>query len=444
MMKKMRLSFIVMLILVMLAACNGNGEQEVSENSSNGNDEQEVSENSSNDNGEGESTEQITLKIFQFKTVLVEPFEKLKEEFNSEHPNINLEIESVTGTNYETRLRAKLAGDEMLDIFMNEGFTDLENWMEQIEDLSDQPWVDSIIDVARDPMEVDGKLYGMPVGLEGIGYGYNKDMFEEAGISEVPTTIDELRDAGEKLQAAGMNGFINNYNTFFPLSMHLLNNAVAKQENPDAFIEALNNGEASFADNEIMQDWTELMDLTVKYGNGNGLTTEHTLARTKLIEEEYALMQTGNWNDSVIVDVNPDLNVGLMPMPINNDSALNDNIFVGVPMNWVVYKDSPNKDAAKEFLNWLVTSETGKRYVTEEFKFIPALDNIEASSELGPLAKDIVKYVEEDKVLGWYWPKYPDGVLQPISDSMQKYLAGNITADEMLQEFDQAWEQANR
>lgn len=47
-------------------------------------------------------------------------------------------------------------------------------------------------------MGADGEYYGFPINLQSISYVYNKDMFEEAGISELPDTFEELQDAWRK------------------------------------------------------------------------------------------------------------------------------------------------------------------------------------------------------------------------------------------------------
>ncbi|SDW47672.1 extracellular solute-binding protein [Paenibacillus sp. CF384] len=88
------------------------------------------------------------------------------------------------------------------------------------------------------------------------------------------------------------------------------------------------------------------------------------------------MMQQGNWTQVKLDSIDKELNLGLAPMPINDDPALNDKIFVDVPSNWVVNKHSSMKQEAKDFLNWMVTSETGRRYIVEEFMFIPALATI--------------------------------------------------------------------
>ena len=77
-------------------------------------------------------------------------------------------------------------------------------WIDRLEDLSDQPWVNDLVDMAKEPMTKDGKVYGMPMNLEGWGYIYNKDLFEQAGITELPKTYAQLEDAAKKLEAAGI------------------------------------------------------------------------------------------------------------------------------------------------------------------------------------------------------------------------------------------------
>ncbi|MFP3381014.1 extracellular solute-binding protein, partial [Bacillus sp. SIMBA_069] len=79
----------------------------------------------------------------------------------------------------------------------------------------------------------------------------------------------------------------------------------------------------------------------------------------------------------MIDQASPDMNLGFMPIPIN-DRPLKEALVVGVPNYWAVNKQSipEKKKEAKKFLNWMVMSEQGKRFMTEEFKFIPAFKNI--------------------------------------------------------------------
>lgn len=52
----------------------------------------------------------------------------------------------------------------------------------------------------------DGKLYGVPFGVNCLAMFYNKDMLAEAGL-EVPTTWSELKDAAAKISDGSRYGF---------------------------------------------------------------------------------------------------------------------------------------------------------------------------------------------------------------------------------------------
>ncbi|MFD0711408.1 ABC transporter substrate-binding protein [Paenibacillus sp. GCM10027626] len=422
-----KITGMLLLTSAMLAGCGGGG----------GNAGTEPKEN-----GEAAAGKEVTIKIMNFKVEIAQEFTKLKEEYEKSHPGIKLQVDTMLGgDDYNTQLKARFASDEMPDIFNNEGYSQMDPWVEHLEDLSDQPWVSDVIDIAKEPTARDGKVYGMPMNLEGLAFLYNKDLFAKAGIAKLPTTLSELEEAAKKLEAAGITPFINTFDNWFGLGFHALNNPMAKQPDPNAFIKGLNDGTATFTGNAIYEDWTKLFDLMIKYGNKNALTTDYNNASTQFATGQAAITQSGNWIQPVFDKINPNLNVGVFSMPINDDAALNDNVFVGVANNWVIYKDSPVKKEAKEFLNWLATSDTGKTYLTKEFKFIPAFKSIKADpTGVGSIGAEITKYIEQGKVLGWHWAKYPDGFAQESGASMQKYVAGKINRDQLLGEFQAAWD----
>ncbi|MFK7697661.1 hypothetical protein [Paenibacillus sp. HJGM_3] len=47
-------------------------------------------------------------------------------------------------------------------------------------------------------------------------------------------------------------------------------------------------------------------------------------------------------------------------------------------------------------------------------------------------------------MLGWHWPKYPDGATQEFGASMQKYVAGKSSRDQMLAEFQGTWDKMKK
>ncbi|GKU77341.1 ABC transporter substrate-binding protein [Paenibacillus sp. L3-i20] len=390
----------------------------------------------------GESKETKTIKIFQFKVEIAEALNKLKAEYESTHPGIKLDIQTVGGgSDYGAALKAKFAAGDEPDIFNNGGYSEMETWIGSLEDLSDQPWVADAIDVAKEPMTKDGKIYGQPMNLEGYGFVYNKDLFAKAGITELPKTITQLEEAAKKLEASGVTPFANGYQELWILGDHSMNLAFANQKDPDAFIKGLYDGSAKIPGNPVFQEWTNLLDLTLKYGNKNPLTTDYNTEMTMFANGEAAMTQQGNWTQVQIDSINPNLNVGILPMPINDNAAENDKLLIGVPNNWVVNKNSAVKAEAKEFLNWLVTSDAGKKYVTKEFKFIPAFKSIKASSEdLGQLGTEVMTYSQADKVLSWNFKKFPDGSMNEFGNHVQAYIAGKSDRERLYEDLQKAWD----
>ena len=52
----------------------------------------------------------------------------------------------------------------------------------------------------------EGKRWGLPLAMTTPVFVYRKDLFEKAGITKVPTTWDEYRDAAEKLHSDEVAG----------------------------------------------------------------------------------------------------------------------------------------------------------------------------------------------------------------------------------------------
>lgn len=434
--------WVLALIFSLVVAACGSGSNNGGSGAGNGN-----TSDSGGANG-GQSGEKVTIKMFQFKVEIAEQLAKLIEEYENEHPNVNIELETVGGgADYGAALKAKFNSGDKPDIFNNGGFSELDLWLEHLEDLSDQPWVEHLVDAAKEPMTKDGKLYGMPLNLEGYGYIYNKDLFAQAGITETPKTLDELRAAAQKLKDAGITPFVNGYAEWWVLGNHFINIPFAHQDDPNAFIQGLNEGTTKIPGNDVFEQWVDLFDLTLEYGNPNPLQTDYNTQVTEFAVGNAAMTQQGNWTQLAISQTNPDINIGFLPMPINNDADAMDKLPVGVPNNWVIHKNSPVKEEAKAFLNWMVTSEIGKRYITEEFKFIPAFTNISADeSVLGPLAADIIRYSQEGKTISWNWFKFPSGEASSnkFSDVMQGYIGGQFGKDEMLQRLQQVWDEMKK
>ncbi|MBD8070622.1 extracellular solute-binding protein [Bacillus sp. PS06] len=429
-MKKSRFLLICISLLLMVGIIAGCSNDSTTDGNSN--------------EGTGESKggdEVVTLNFFQFKVEIADQLQEMINEFEAEHPNIKVKLETVGGgADYGAALKAKFASGEKPDIFNNGGFKELELWKEHLADLSNEPWVEHVLPIGKVPTtDTDGKLYGMPVNLEGYGFVYNKDLFEQAGITEPPTTVTELKAAAQKLKDNGITPFAAGYGEWWVIGQHLLNIPFAQQDDPTAFIEGLYDGSTTIVGNEQFTAFKEVIDTEIEFGNENPLTTDYNTQVTLFASGQTAMLQQGNWTENMITEVNPEINMAFLPIPINDDEAASDRLPVGVPNNWVLNKNSEHLEEAKLFLNWMVSSETGKRYITEEFAFIPAFDNIEPTG-LGDLGQSILEYSKDDKTIPWTWFSWPDGANQEFAATIQEYATGKIDYETVLERLQSTWD----
>jgi raffinose/stachyose/melibiose transport system substrate-binding protein len=383
----------------------------------------------------------ITLDLRNPKIEVSTQFEEMTRAYEQDHPHVNIRVHTVGGAMDDLAdLKAEMATGTGPDIFTNTGYENAKLWQNYLENLSDEPWVDQAYEEALTPVTLNGKVFGMPINLEGYGFIYNKDLFKKAGITEPPDTLSELKAAAEKLQKAGITPFATGYYEDWKLGDHLMNVAFAQQEDTEAFIQNLNTGTEKMNTNETFEDLLNLLDLTIKYGNDNPLTTDYTMEVNLFTSGKAAIIQQGNWIQPMIDQAGQDMNIGFMPIPIS-DRPVKESLVVSVPNYWAVNKQaSPEKKKeAKKFLNWMVSSEQGKRYMTEEFKFIPAFHHIE-SDNLGPLAEETLRSYKKGTTVPSNWFGFPVGIREEFGAATQLYVGKQLNRTQLLNEYQKSWE----
>lgn len=391
------------------------------------------------------SGKKVELHLFQFKPYLAQQYKDFAQVFEKQYPNVTVTVQTVGGsTQWQTILKSQFAAGQGPDIFPVEGVSEYNLWKEYIADLSGQPWIKNAVSFALKGLNINGKQMGMPVNLEGYGYIYNKDIFKKVGITQLPRTFDQLKADAQKIKADGITPFATGYATWWVLGLHLINVPFAQQPDPQAFIQQLNAGTTTMAQNKLFQDLKNVIDLNVKYGEKDPLTTDHNKQVQLFANDQVAMIQQGDWKVLPILKANPKMNMGLLPIPLNNNPSM-DRMPVGVPFYFVVNKTAPQdvQTAAKEFLDYLVSSPIGQTYITKKFGFIPAFKNISPEG-LSGVGKDILAYASKDKTIPWVFGEFPDGFANQASNNMQAYIAGQQNWATTLGNLDSAWQKLKK
>lgn len=384
--------------------------------------------------------ETVSLTIRNPKVEVASEFEDMVSMYEKTHPHISIQVETVGGISDDfSDLKTQMAVGEGPDIFTNVGYTATEEWIRYLEDLSDESWVADARDGTLDPITKDGKVYGMPMNIEGFGIIYNKELFEKAGIKELPDTYTELEKTASQLKRIGVTPFANGYYEEWKLGHHLTSLAFAEQSDPEAFMSDLAEGKVSFTDNDSFQNMLRFLDLTLAYGNTHAATTDYYAEMEAFRKGEAAMIVQGNWVEPLLAKQAPDLDAGMFPIPLDDEG--NTQLVSGVPSYWVVNKQSgaAEKREAKRFLKWMAESEQGQTYQTEKLRFIPASRSVQPPEN--SLSGDAWRQYNLQERRNFNWSSYSPLMKDAFGRILKQYVNEEMSKRDALQDLDHAWRQ---
>lgn len=380
--------------------------------------------------------ENVTITWLQFQVEYADPVQALARKYEEEHPGVTINAE-VTGTHFDT-LKAMLAAGDVPDIFMTEGYNNMRAYADYIEDLSGEPFVDEIVDAAKPCITLDGGIAGLPVTFQGEAIIYNKDIFAEYNL-EVPTTYDELVSVVETLQANGVTPFTNQFKDDWLIGQFVGVAGYAYIPDTAQFTEERWAGNAAFAGNEQLLRNLDMFDYLLENGQDDPMNADWNEACASFAQGGSAMFFEGEWVWDSVKSVNPDINIGMFPVPVSNTAEEN-KIAVDVNGVWHVGKGSKHPEVAKDILNWIATSESAKQILLDEMQVIPVFEGWEYRGT-NPLSADAYAALQADSVYQWPWPTWPDGFRVAAGKEYQEYILGTYAdKEEVLVELDNIWD----
>lgn len=134
------------------------------------------------------------------------------EDFLEDHPNVTLINNSIPQTDYNTKIKAIIASDELPDVWsirgsaMGQAAIDAGRLYTADELLAQiDGWEEIFTDDVFEDFLYKGEYWAIPVQLQGCTYLFcNMDLLSQIGIDEAPTTWDELITAIKAAKEAGM------------------------------------------------------------------------------------------------------------------------------------------------------------------------------------------------------------------------------------------------
>lgn len=375
------------------------------------------------------------VRVFQLKVEINDALQALAKKYEEE-TGVKVEVTSVGGgADYGASLKAEFQKGTEPDIFMIQGAGDYGVWKHKIDDLTSEPWVKNAVNGTLDTVTFDNKVYGMPAATEGYGLMYNKEILDKAGIDpKTIDTFDKLKAAFETLDSKKAELGIDNVVSYttketWVTGNHTFNIPLAAQEDPTQFVKDYVAGTADIVNNQAFKDWMNLVELMCKYGGGKTLDTiDYSNQVGNFALEKTAFIQQGNWIASDLKNLDAKFDMGFIPLSINNDTKVSGSIPVGVPMYWVVNKDSAVNKEAKAFLDWMVTSDAGQESLVKDMNMIPAFKGFKVESD-NTLNKSISEFNNAGKTLQWAFTNLPDGFTMEKIGPLFSTFAGSDMGD---------------
>lgn len=376
------------------------------------------------------------IVFFSNKIEAVDTYNKLVEKFEAENPDIDVVVSAPPDatTVLKTRL-VKGDAPDIISLSADRSFADFvdANILEDLSGKIDFSVIDPIYNQMLKALEiesVDG-IYGVPYALNASGVIYNKDIFEELGLS-IPKTWDEFLGLAQAVQDNGITPF------YFTLKESWTSlpawNTIASTLVSSYSFKKVNSKETTF--NEIYSETTDKIMKLMKYGHSDNFGVGYNDGNTAFANGESAMYLQGSYAIPAILTVNPDLNLGMFPLPASNNEEEN-KLVSGVDVYFAITKDSKNKEESIRFINFLLEEENAKTYIDEQSAFSAVKGVVQEDSKF----EGFDEFFENSRVVDFQDHYYPAEL--PASDMIQTYLLDG-DKNKFLNNFQKEWLKANR
>ncbi len=284
---------------------------------------------------------------------------------------------------------------------------------------------------------INDMLYSMPFNSSTPLMYYNKDMFDAAGITEIPDSLEAIAQIGDKLLDSGAQEVMSLgiYGWFFEQfigkqGLEYANNGNGRTEAATA-VAFDENGAAA----NILNEWKNLYDLGYAPNVGKG--GDAGLADFSAGKSAITLGSTASLKQ-ILQDVDGKFEVGTAYFP-KVKSTDEGGVSIGGASLWALDNNDPKKlRATWEFVKFLISPES-QAFWNAETGYFPV--NIDAHDE-DVFKENIEKYPQFETAIDQLHdsaPQYAGALLSVFSEAraiveseIESMLNGNETVDEAV------------
>lgn len=265
---------------------------------------------------------------------------------------------SAPGDSYEELMKTKMASNELPDVFTTHGWS-VARYSEYLTPVNGMDFASRISEQIKPVItDSEGNMFVLPIDIDIAGMVYNVDVLEACGINvDELTTWEAFADACAVIAASGVDPMhiggkdtwtIGQFFDWVAPSFYVTDetNSKAADLKGGSFDTAVWTELC-----QMLYDWTE-----AGYFNTDVLTADYSSDIEALATGATAFCFYGNYAISDALAVNPDANLGMMPIPSNsaNDAPT---LIAGEDIAVGIWKDTAHPAEAEELLEYLARPE---------------------------------------------------------------------------------------
>lgn len=362
------------------------------------------------------AAEKVTLRVLVHQNPPMVTFmEEFNKKFQEKYPNITVDMAVVNANDLSTVTQTRLTANDVdvVDIF---GFSnaaqpymkqvDAPNWQQLIEagllmDISDQPFIKNYDTAAiQDAGSYNGKVYAVNLGrVSYSGIYYNKDMFTANNV-QVPTTWSELVAACETFKAADIPCMTAGGKDGWPIFVGAYGLIGSVYPDQAALVEGLWTGTIKWNDATSLDMWEKMQVYARDMMEEGASGIAGDAAPGRFASGAVAMFSGGTWYAPAIDAAGPSFEWGYIPFPGSDNADDNKYLFGKYDQGWAVAANTPNKEAAMQYLTEFSDPANYQAFV-DAVGFIPTQPTATLNTQIG---QEVAPYLANFRVgFEQYW-----------------------------------------
>ncbi len=122
-------------------------------------------------------------------------WQQIADAYHAANKNVSFKVDPIQNEDFTTKVPLALQSDSPPDIYQQWGGGDeaVQVNSGKVADITDDvsSWIGELGKAAQG-WQVNGRQYGVPYDLHVVGFWYRKDLFARAGITSLPSTMDQF------------------------------------------------------------------------------------------------------------------------------------------------------------------------------------------------------------------------------------------------------------